>query len=60
MEKDATVSLSDVTGALFHWFTAARAQSLPMSGTVLEKKASDMGLLLGCENFDPGTSWLQI
>lgn len=42
----------DVDVALFQWFSAARAQSIPISGEILKAKAEELS-----EGFDPGSNW---
>lgn len=42
----------DVDEALFQWFTAARAQSVPISGEVLKSKAEEL-----CKEMEPDTEW---
>ena len=42
-------SRADVDTALFQWFTAARAQSVPISGEIMKAKAEELAVEL-----DPG------
>ena len=45
-------SQADVDMALFQWFTAARAQSVPISGKVMKARAKELAVEL-----DPAASW---
>lgn len=49
---------ADVEAALSTWFTNARARDIPLSGPVLEEKASDISKHLDKPDFKPSTSWL--
>ena len=45
-------SRTDVDAALFQWFTAARAQSIPISGEIMKTKAEELAAEL-----DPKVPW---
>jgi len=41
----------DVDEALFQWFQAARQSNIPLNGIILQKKADDLALKLGHNDF---------
>ena len=51
-KRNRDPSRSDVDAALFQWFTAARAQSVPISGEILKTKAEELAFEL-----DPSALW---
>ena len=59
-KRNRDPSCLDVDAALFQWFTAAKAQSAPISGEVLKAKAEELTLQL--DSTEPWTcsdGWLQ-
>ena len=49
---------TDVNEVLFQWFTATRAQSVPISGEVLQSKAEELSKDLGSSEWTCSSSWL--
>lgn len=49
---------ADVEDALSTWFTHARSRDIPLSGPVLEEKASDLAKKLDKPDFKPSSGWL--
>lgn len=45
--------------ALFRWFREVKAQSIPVSGPMLQQKARCLGALLGHDDFNPLNGWIQ-
>lgn len=54
-----TSKYEDVDAALFRWFREVRAQSIPVSGPMLQQKAKCLGALLGHDDFNPLNGWIQ-
>ncbi|KAH8040077.1 hypothetical protein HPB51_009333 [Rhipicephalus microplus] len=54
-----TSKYEDVDAALFRWFREVRAQSIPVSGPMLQQKAKCLGALLGHNDFNPLNGWIQ-
>ncbi|KAH8033390.1 hypothetical protein HPB51_011833 [Rhipicephalus microplus] len=48
-----TSKYEDVDAALFRWFREVSAQSIPVSGPMLQQKAKCLGALLGHDVFNP-------
>ncbi|XP_053406971.1 uncharacterized protein LOC123546025 isoform X12 [Mercenaria mercenaria] len=48
----------DVEQALSTWFTEAKTQDLPISGPILEKKATELAKQLNKKDFKPSSGWL--
>ncbi|KAH6945741.1 hypothetical protein HPB50_009736 [Hyalomma asiaticum] len=48
----------DLKKALFLWFKRARSSTLPVTGPILEKKARDIALQMGIEDFKFSDGWL--
>ena len=48
----------DVDAALFQWFTAARAQSVPLSGEILKAKAEELNSGMGHDQWSCSSGWL--
>ena len=44
--------------ALFQWFTAARAQSVPLSGEILKAKAEELNSGMGHDQWSCSSGWL--
>ena len=58
-KRNRDPSRLDVDAALFQWFTAARAQSVPISGEVLKAKAEELALQLdSTEPWNCSDGWL--
>ena len=58
-KRNRDPSRLDVDAALFQWFTAARAQSVPISGEVLKAKAEELALELdSTESWNCSDGWL--
>ena len=49
---------SDVDAALYQWFTAARAQSIPISGEILKAKAEELSKEMGSLEWNCSSGWL--
>lgn len=45
--------------SLLTWFKHQRANNVPISGPILQQKANDFALLMGKENFQCSSSWVQ-
>lgn len=45
--------------ALLTWFKHQRANNVPISGPILQHKANDFARLMGKENFECSSSWVQ-
>ncbi|XP_037528447.1 tigger transposable element-derived protein 6-like [Rhipicephalus sanguineus] len=54
-----TSKYEDLDAALFRWFREVRAQSIPVSGPMLQQKAKSLGALLGHDDFNPLNGWIQ-
>lgn len=54
-----TAVYEDVEAAVYKWFVDVRSRNLPVSGPMIEQKAKDMAFLLGREDFQGGSGWLQ-
>lgn len=54
-----TAVYEDVEAAVYKWFFDVRSRNLPVSGPKIEQKAKDMAFLLGREDFQGGSGWLQ-
>lgn len=54
--KDPT--RTDVDAALYQWFTAARAQSIPISGEILKAKAEELSKEMGSLEWTCSSGWL--
>jgi len=48
----------DVEAALFYWFTAARAQSVPTSEEILKAKAEELNSGMGYDQRSCSSGWL--
>jgi len=48
----------DVDAALFKWFTAARAQSVPISGEILKAKAEELNSEMSHDQWSCSSGWL--
>lgn len=51
-KRNREPSRINVDEGLFQWFSAARAQAVPISGSILKNKAEEI-----CRAFDPTDSW---
>ncbi|KAH8009787.1 hypothetical protein HPB51_019346 [Rhipicephalus microplus] len=58
-KKIRTSKYEDVDAALFRLFREVRAQSIPVSGPMLQQKAKCLGALLGHDDFNPLNGWIQ-
>ena len=54
--RDPTRTDADIS--LFQWFTAARAQLVPISGEVLKSKAEELSKELGSSEWTCSSGWL--
>ncbi|KAH8008974.1 hypothetical protein HPB51_008545 [Rhipicephalus microplus] len=54
-----TSKYEDVDAALFRWFREVRAQSIPVSGPMLQQKAKSLEALSGHDDFNPLNGWIQ-
>ena len=44
--------------AVFKWFMSARSNSIPVSGLVLQEKATDFAKMLGIADFKASNGWV--
>lgn len=44
---------------LHKWFVNARARNIPLSGLILQQKAQNFTFILGTDNFNVSSGWLQ-
>ena len=51
-KRNREPSRINVDEGLFQWFSAARAQAVPINGSILKDKAEEI-----CRAFDPTDSW---
>lgn len=58
-QRVRTAVYEDVEAAVYKWFVDVRLRNLPVSGPMIEQKAKDMAFLLGREDFQGGSGWLQ-
>lgn len=58
-ENMRKLKYKDVDAALFRWFREVRAQSMPVSGPMLQQKAKSLGALLGHDDFNLLNGWIQ-
>ena len=54
-----TVVYDDVEEALLVWFKSVRGKNVPVTGAVLQTKASELAKELGHDNFCCSSGWLQ-
>lgn len=52
-------AFEDVEKSLHKWFIDARARNIPISGPMLQQKAKNFAFILGAENFNASSGWLQ-
>lgn len=52
-------AFEDVEKSLHKWFIDARARNIPVSGPMLQQKAKTFAFILGAENFNASSGWLQ-
>ncbi|KAL0861588.1 hypothetical protein ABMA27_009087 [Loxostege sticticalis] len=48
-----------IEDALLTWFKHQRTNNVPISGPILQQKANDFARLMGKENFECSSSWVQ-
>ncbi|KAH7980538.1 hypothetical protein HPB49_017111 [Dermacentor silvarum] len=54
-----TALYEDVEAAVYKWFVDVRSRNIPVSGPMIEQKAKDLAFLLGRNDFQGSSSWLQ-
>ncbi|KAH7940639.1 hypothetical protein HPB49_002738 [Dermacentor silvarum] len=52
-------AFEDADNSLHERFIDARAQNIPLSGPMLQQKAKNFSFVLGAENFNASSGWLQ-
>ncbi|XP_049522194.1 tigger transposable element-derived protein 6-like [Dermacentor silvarum] len=58
-QRVCTAVYEDVEVAIFKWFVDVRSRNIPVSDPMIEQKAKDLAFLLGRNDFQGGSGWLQ-
>lgn len=48
----------EVNEKLLEWFRQVRSQNVPVNGTILREKATEIALRLGVDDFSPSNGWI--
>lgn len=49
----------DLDQCIFNWLTEGRARNIPISGPILQQKATEIAMKMGIHNFQASNGWLQ-
>ena len=58
-KRQRTGKFSDVSQALWDWYTSCRSSNIPVSGTMLQEEALIIADKVGTEGFAASNGWLE-